>query len=538
MTNNNPTFSISDKIGIGEQLQKWLRTGVVIGPYDMKYAQRHNVTLNMLFGIPKPDTSTRPILNMSDKSKIGYSVNDKLDPKLCTVEYAQTKQVVETVKALGIGAWLWAKDLKDGYYNVQVHKSDVPKLGFIFEGKIYLFERLPMGLSSSPKIFTDFMNFPVWAIKNNKPDIYYVSVPTNTIDLNNFISNADVKSSRGITTIAIIFYYLDDILGGHPNETVAWQQFHHSESILKLLSLKTKESKAKPPAQTQKWLGKLYDTVRQWLSLPPDKVEQYVSDLQRVINMRSIKKRYLLSHIGRTRHMASIYRPLAAFARNLEVWAYKCNHLDHHIRITAPLRKDLKLCIWGMQRAAQYGISFDQFLKPMDIPDITIHTDASLLIGIGGISDKGHWFQNKWSDVTIHNSNMRDIVWRELVAIYVMIYSLRNECKNKVLHVYTDNEGCKYMLINMRCDLRRPDLQAIINEICKICIEYAIIPWFEHIPGKDNVIADALSRYKPNPFNSAAKYNKQINTTAALQYASDLCRDIAIKPKLLNMADT
>ena len=55
----------------------------------------------MLFGVPKPDGSTRPILNLSDKKIFHYSINDLIDPKLCTVEYAQTKQVVETVRALG-----------------------------------------------------------------------------------------------------------------------------------------------------------------------------------------------------------------------------------------------------------------------------------------------------------------------------------------------------------------------------------------------------------------------------------------------------
>ena len=52
----------------------------------------------MLFGVPKPDGSTRPILNLSDKKIFHYSINDIIDPKLCTVEYAQTKQVVETVR--------------------------------------------------------------------------------------------------------------------------------------------------------------------------------------------------------------------------------------------------------------------------------------------------------------------------------------------------------------------------------------------------------------------------------------------------------
>ena len=59
------------------------------------------------------------------------------------------------------------------------------------------------------------------------------------------------------------------------------------------------------------------------------------------------------------RHMASIYRSLAAFARNLTVWAYSVKQLSHHIWITHALKNDLKLAVWSIKRAVEYGISFD-----------------------------------------------------------------------------------------------------------------------------------------------------------------------------------
>ena len=537
LSNDNPSFSTSEKIGIGQQLKKWLKTGVVLGPFDKSYAEANGVTLNMLFGVPKPDGSTRPILNLSDDKGIGFSINNLLDPTLCTVEYAQTKQVVQTVRALGKNAWLWAKDLKDGYYNVSINFADIHKLGFIFEEKIYLFQRLPMGLSSSPKIFTDFMKFPIWAIKTDRPDLYYVNIDPTLIDLNTFIKDADVYKTADSATLAILFYYLDDILGGHPSKKKAWEQFKHSETILKKLSLQTKNAKSKPPAQIQRWLGKLYDTVKQWLKLPPEKVEKYVKDLKILLTKKSVSKRVLLSHIGRTRHMASIYRPLAAFARNLEVWAHSVPYLSHHIRLSRPLKNDIDLCIWGMLRASNYGISFDQFLKPALIPDIILYTDASLKIGIGGYSNEGHWIKQEWKNIKLFQANNRDIVWRELVAIYAFIDSLKYYLNKKTVHVYTDNEPCKYMLISMRSKLKRPDLQRIINEICKIFIEFEITPWIEHIPGKSNIIPDALSRNKPLPYHLSHKCSKYIEAADSIQSASNLCKNIIINNKHLQMCD-
>ena len=487
----------------------------------------------MLFGVPKPDGSTRHMLNLSDKKIFHYSINDIIDPKLCTVEYAQTTQVVETVRALGKNAWSWAKDLKDGYYNVSVNKNDIHKLGFIFDYKIYIFRRLPMGLSSSPNIFTEFMHFPIWAMKQDRPDLYYKEVHESVINLDNFIKNADVTKRGSTAKIATFFYYLDDILGGHPNKEKAWEQFSHSEKVLRLLSLQTKEAKSKPPSQTQKWLGKIYDTKKQWISLPSDKNQKYTTELKLAINSQSITKRQLLSHIGRIRHMASIYKPLAAFARNLEVWAYSVKHLSHHIRMSRPLKNDLELAIWGINRAAKYGISFNQFLKPMNIPDITFYTDASLNIGLGGYSNQGHWFKNKWDDIQLHQTDNRDIVWKEVVAIFAFLHSMRHSLNKKVVHIYTDNEACKYMLIKMRAKLKRPDLQLIINETCKICIQFEIIPWIEHIPGKQNIIPDALSRNKPIPTDLVYKCTNKISASNSVQLAANLCQDIVINNKHL-----
>ena len=62
------------------------KTGTVLGSVNMLYAKRKNVTLHMLFGVPKPDASTRLIFNLSDEIKLDYSLSNLIDLELCTIE--------------------------------------------------------------------------------------------------------------------------------------------------------------------------------------------------------------------------------------------------------------------------------------------------------------------------------------------------------------------------------------------------------------------------------------------------------------------
>ena len=51
-----------------------------------------------------------------------------------------------------------------------------------------------------------------------------------------------------------------------------------------------------------------------------------------------------------------------------------------------------------------------------------------------------------------------------------------NDIGSKVIYIYMNNEACKCMLINMQAKLSLTDLQLIISEMCKICLQLEIIP--------------------------------------------------------------
>ena len=96
------------------------------------------------------------------------------------------------------------------------------------------------------------------------------------------------------------------------------------------------------------------------------------------------------------------------------------------------------------------GATFDSFgvhLRKDDEFDYTLYTDASLTIGIGGLASNCTFYQNKWSDIQLSNPEIRDIQWRELCAIFVFVLANIKSFKEKVIHIYTDNDAVKWMMI-------------------------------------------------------------------------------------------
>ena len=82
----------------------------------------------------------------------------------------------------------------------------------------------------------------------------------------------------------------------------------------------------------------------------------------------------------------------------------------------------------------------------------------------------------------------------------------------KCVNIWCDNEPVVWKLIKWRANLQRTELQNLLRLVAEICIENNIVPWWDHIPGEDNTVADNLSRFKPCPFsNDKVQPNKFFN---------------------------
>ena len=93
----------------------------------------------------------RMIVDLS--SPFGASVNDFVDPSLCSLKYTSVDDAAEFVAKVGRGALLAKLDIKLAYRNIPVHPGDRLLLGIRWRDRTYVDSCLPFGLRSAPKIF-------------------------------------------------------------------------------------------------------------------------------------------------------------------------------------------------------------------------------------------------------------------------------------------------------------------------------------------------------------------------------------------------
>ena len=138
--------------------------GRVIGPLDIEAFPI--VQCSPMGLVPKGSSGKwRLIVDLS--SPEGSSVNDGIDPTLCSLEYVTVDVVAKVAVQLGKGAFLSKVDIRSAYRTIPVHHDDRFLLGMCWEGRLFVDTVLPFGLRSAPKIFTAVADAVEWIARAN-----------------------------------------------------------------------------------------------------------------------------------------------------------------------------------------------------------------------------------------------------------------------------------------------------------------------------------------------------------------------------------
>ena len=437
----NPPMDEKSKIKMAKTIIKWHNKGYLLGPFNPKDKIASKCRVNPVFSVPKPGGEVRPVINYS-KSIDGHSLNERLMDEICTVEYLKVQEIVYTLTLVGIGAVIWAKDLEDGYFNVQVDPSQNKFMAFIFLGLLFIPIVLAFGLSSAPLIFTIFMWFVVSAIRLAKPEITFIRIPKEDLKIQYFQKEADIIFEGEYALVPLVLFYLDDIFGIQSSELVT-EQYELAGKMLKYLDLSAKPSKDRPPSTIQIMLGLEYDTIKQEVRTPRSKGLRYIAFANSLMRNKTITKKLLFSLTGKIRHASGQCRPLNAFARGVEAYGHKVKYWAHHINMSSNLKKDIKLMIEGLYFSLDYGVPFDTILNHRKGEfDMETFTDAAGVHGgIGGIiyGEPMPYFQVAWDEIELNTSHL-DIQWKEMIALFVILDIFKEQWRNKSIRLWCDNE--------------------------------------------------------------------------------------------------
>ena len=82
-----------------------------------------------------------------------FSVNNGIDPSLCSLTYTTVDDIAETAAHLGPGSLLAKVDIESAYRLIPVHPDDRLLQAVQWDNQIFVDPMLPFGLRSAPKIF-------------------------------------------------------------------------------------------------------------------------------------------------------------------------------------------------------------------------------------------------------------------------------------------------------------------------------------------------------------------------------------------------
>lgn len=325
-------------------------------------------------------------------------------------------------------------DLASGYWQIPMKDDDAEKTAFTTDDGHFEFIVLPFGLSNAPATFQRYMSGLLRDIKQTK-------------------------------------CYIDDILVF----TQSWEE--HLQALrlvfetMRAANVRFKQSKCHFGKSSMKWVGHVIDS--DGIRVDPDKTSaiekfptpQNEKELKRFLGMANYYRKFI-------KDFATIASPLYELTKKGVTWQWSVAEVEAF----ETLKKRL--------------VSTDVLINPDFSKPYRFYADASD-IGMGGVLCQMKNGEERPIAYASQHFNKRELnyapIEKEAAAI---IWALRK------FHLYL--HGSKFSVLSDHKPLKwlcsRRDATGRIGRWQCSLLEFEGLEGLEHIKGKENVVADALSR--------------------------------------------
>ena len=242
-------------------------------------------------------------------------------------------------------------------------------------------------------------------------------------------------------------------------------------------------------------LGIELDSVNQVARLPEDKLVALRELIHSWMPRRWCRKRELESLIGHLHHAAKVVWPGRAFLRRFIDLLCCFHNKDHPVRINQEFRLDLQW--WQQFLASWHGVGFWLYPGMSAATDLEVTSDAAGAIGFGAYS-QGQWFYGAWSTVQARQS----IAYQELFPVVIAAHLWGSLWARKHVLFRSDNEAVVAILTTRTSKV--PALMHLLRDLLLSAARWGFTFTAAHVPGVENKIADAISRFRWQEFRQLA----------------------------------
>ncbi|XP_061191730.1 uncharacterized protein LOC133199966 [Saccostrea echinata] len=237
------------------------------------------------------------------------------------------------------------------------------------------------------------------------------------------------------------------------------------------------------------------------MKLPQDKLANLQHTFQTCLSSKKITLQSLQSLIGLLNFACKVVAPGRAFCRRLIDATIGIRKPHHKLRVTLEMKADLLVWLKFLQNYNGVTVisnniwTSDTFLQ--------LFTDsAGGQNGGFGIFFSGSWAYSKWPQDWVQSEIIRGMTFLELFPVYVAVLIWHESLANMRILFHIDNMAVVQVLNNSTSKSNK--VMKIVRELVLITLQYNITIKAQHIPTKQNSIADCISRSQWTKFHQLA----------------------------------
>ena len=419
--------------------------------------------------VPKDGNDTRLIFHLS-YPRNGMSVNSATLRKFCKVVYCDFADAIRKCLEVGASCKIGKSDMKSAFRNLGISVSQfcllILKARNPMDGKYYFFvdKCLPFGSSASCFLFQKFS------------------------DSIAHIAKFRASGNRPVN-------YLDDYLFAAYMTSLCKQRIQEFLDICGEIGFLVAMEKTFWATTMLVFLGILIDTVNQTVSIPREKIMRAQALIDEVLGGRKTTVRRLQKLCGFLNFLCKCIIPGRAFTRRLYSYYNSTMPAHYHINVNAEMRKDLNTWRSFLAEPEVYCRPFIDFTMILQAREINWYTDASGVIGIGGIFNQ-HFYQQKWDSFALQVNP--SIQYKELLAVVASVLLWGKYFRNRRIKLFVDNSSVEGMVNHTTSGCK--NCMVLIRILVLHCMKLNLRVFAKHVSSKDNFLADALSRFQMDKF--------------------------------------